>query len=224
MKGGSVLSANFAHLMKKYGAFDPIERISPAELEAYSDRLPESLLDLWAECGRGAWLGGRFQFCDPARYNPILNLVFRNDADFNSRDCLPYGFTAFGEMLVWSQEHQVIKIDFRVGWITARDKEKRPPDDLIIGISTLPMLDGSAGDMVDDNNRPLFERAVEKLGALSLGEIYGFVPALAVGGSASLDNLQRVNALEHFSVLAQSNGFVLRDFSSWPPRTIRNIG
>ncbi len=221
-----MLSKNFAHLMKKYGAFEPVEHVSAADVEPYRGKLPESLLTLWVECGRGAWLGGKFQFCDPARYRSVLDLVFGADPDFSSRDCLPYGFTAFGELLVWSQRHQVVKIDLRVGSVAApKMNSKNPaPDDLVISISTLPMLDDAQGDMVDNNNKPLFDRAVAKLGRLTLGEVYGFVPALTLGGVAKLENLKRVSALEHFFILAQSTSFVLRDYSNWPPKTLRNIG
>jgi hypothetical protein len=221
-----MLSEDFAHLMEEYGAFDPVERVSAADIEPYRGKLPESLLTLWMECGRGSWLGGRFQFCDPARYHSILDLVFGADPDFSSRDCLPYGFTAFGELLIWSQRHQDVAIDLRMGWVTALSMGSHDPapDDLVIATATLPMLDGTAGDMVDDHGKPLFDRAVAKLGRLSLGEVYGFVPALALGGAVNLKSLKRVSALEHFTILAQSTGFVLRSSETWPPKTIRDIG
>lgn len=221
-----MLSEDFAYLMEEYGAFDPVERVTPAGLEPYRGRLPESLLTLWLECGRGAWLGGRFQFCDPAHYQGILDLAFGNDPDFSSRDCLAYGFTAFGILLVWSRRHQTIEINLPFGQVTAStmNTDNPAPDDLVVSTTTLPMLDQSAGDLIDNNGKPLFERAAANLGNLSLGEVYGFVPALAFGGSVKLGNLQRVNAIEHFHMLSQTNNFVLRDFSSWPPKTVRDIG
>ncbi|ATD09359.1 hypothetical protein PPIS_b0142 [Pseudoalteromonas piscicida] len=57
-------------------------------------------------------------------------------------------------------------------------------------------------DLDDINDLPLFERAVEKLGLLENGEIYGFVPALALGGEPKLENLQKVKATEHLAFLA----------------------
>ncbi|RXE86551.1 glutamyl-tRNA amidotransferase [Pseudoalteromonas sp. A757] len=57
-------------------------------------------------------------------------------------------------------------------------------------------------DLKDHNEKPLFERAVEKLGPLENGEIYGFVPALALGGEPKLENLQKVKATEHLAFLA----------------------
>ncbi|WP_230531378.1 GAD-like domain-containing protein [Microvirga roseola] len=221
-----MLSEDFAHLMEEYGAFDPVERVSPEALEPYRGRLPESLLTLWLECGRGTWLGGRFQFCDPARYHGVLDLVFGDDPDFSSEDCLPYGFTAFGAPLVWSRRHQALEINLPFGQVLAPDMgtDSPAPDDLVIATATLPALDHPACDLIAADGKPLFERTVAKCGPLALDEVYGFTPALAVGGRASLNNLRRVSAPEHFSILAQAGGFVLRDASSWPPRTVRDIG
>jgi len=49
----------------------------------------------------------------------------------------------------------------------------------------------------------LFEHARETLGTLAPDEMYGFVPALMLGGSASLANLQRFKADVHLILLSQ---------------------
>ena len=45
--------------------------------------------------------------------------------------------------------------------------------------------------------------AREKLGDLEANEMYGFVPALVLGGSATLDGLQRLDAEVHLILLSQ---------------------
>ena len=79
-------------------------------------------------------------------------------------------------------------------------------------------------DVADPKNKPLYKRAVKKLGPLQPGEIYGFVPALAFGGTPGLENLHRLSALEHFSILAQIDTPKLMDFKPWPPKFVRDIG
>jgi len=49
----------------------------------------------------------------------------------------------------------------------------------------------------------LFVSASEKLGPLKHDEMYGFVPALALGGPSELSHLQKVKAVEHLVLLAQ---------------------
>ena len=58
-----------------------------------------------------------------------------------------------------------------------------------------------------DADRPgypsLFEEALDLIGPLKLGQCYGFFPALALGGSEKIENVQIVDAKVHFNLLAQ---------------------
>ena len=56
-------------------------------------------------------------------------------------------------------------------------------------------------DGVDEE--PLFDRAVEKLGALGHDEVFAFEPALVAGGTQKLEAIARRNIHVHLSVLAQ---------------------
>ena len=49
----------------------------------------------------------------------------------------------------------------------------------------------------------LFRPALENLGKLRSDEMYGFVPALALGGAMELKNLQKVKTIEHLEFLSQ---------------------
>jgi hypothetical protein len=49
----------------------------------------------------------------------------------------------------------------------------------------------------------LFQRALTTLGPLQPDEMYGFVPALALGGPGDLKHLQKVKTIEHLTFLSQ---------------------
>jgi hypothetical protein len=49
----------------------------------------------------------------------------------------------------------------------------------------------------------LFEPARERLGTLGSDEMYGFVPALMLGGPDSLERLEKLKAVEHLVLLSQ---------------------
>ncbi|MNP52963.1 hypothetical protein D3C76_1473920 [compost metagenome] len=49
----------------------------------------------------------------------------------------------------------------------------------------------------------LFEPARERLGTLGVDEMYGFVPALMLGGSGSLERLEKLKVVEHLLLLSQ---------------------
>ena len=54
-----------------------------------------------------------------------------------------------------------------------------------------------------DENEPLFDPAVGLLGRPGSDEMFGFVPALALGRPCRLNHLQKVNAVEHLMLLAR---------------------
>ncbi|MNE90069.1 hypothetical protein D3C80_1875430 [compost metagenome] len=56
-------------------------------------------------------------------------------------------------------------------------------------------------DYHDTNGKLLFERAVKKYGPLAPDEMYGFEPALVLGGSSSLENLRRLKLDPHLLIL-----------------------
>lgn len=92
--------------------------------------------------------------------------------------------------------------------IIAPDSRMMPPRKSTVEVNlSIRAFFGSRGrdacEFSDVNGTGLFDRALKKLGPLKHDEMYGFVPALALGGSATLDCLQKVKAVEHLVMLAQ---------------------
>jgi len=48
-----------------------------------------------------------------------------------------------------------------------------------------------------------FAHAKQRLGRVGRDEMYGFVPALALGGASDVAKLEKVKAIEHLVLLAQ---------------------
>jgi len=57
-------------------------------------------------------------------------------------------------------------------------------------------------DIKDYKNKPLFERAVKKYGELNKNEMFGFEPALILGGEAKLENVRKLPIISHLQFLA----------------------
>nr|WP_314617666.1 T6SS immunity protein Tdi1 domain-containing protein [uncultured Pseudomonas sp.] len=56
----------------------------------------------------------------------------------------------------------------------------------------------------DSNNYgDLFEPAYHRLGPLAPDEMYGFVPAVILGGPNTLEHLHKLKAVEHLILLCQ---------------------
>ena len=68
-------------------------------------------------------------------------------------------------------------------------------------------------DLESNDYGGLFKPAKKKLGILSHDEMYGFVPALMLGGGGALEHLERVKAVEHLTLLSQITELQPYDFS-----------
>lgn len=113
--------------------------------------------------------------------------------------------SAFGELIAWGENTGVsLKIQTCHGMIYPTDDsaklKRRGPDFTIDGF--FASISKKSLDIIDENEEYLFERALQKLGPLKVDEMYGFVPALALGGSQRLEGLQVVKVIEHVSFLA----------------------
>ena len=224
------LNANFAFCVKKFGLPAHGDAVPPEVIAAYAGRTPSSLRDFWKQCGVGLWLDGRFQLCRPDRYQPIIDMILANDPDFPPAESTLLGFTAFGELLIWHNKQYLLTVDLvnKVAY-TEHLSPKHPilPPERSVGSDLGRIVDPSY-DFLEhtDSARPLFARALKKLGSLAFGECYGFFPAMGLGGLGVLSELRRVRALEHFAIIAQLDSIELRfnDLVKKQVVRLRNLG
>ncbi len=199
--------------------------VPPAVAAQYSGKLPQLLTTFWVQQGIGAWQNGLFSLCLPTDFQGLLSQIFGADPDFSHGDCHVIGYSAFGQLLVWSERHWVTQIDLLNGRLSCQvliDPTKAQNPD--IHLSTSLSMTAASYDAYDDADKKLFTRALRRLGQPAPGQAFGFSPAIAMGGAPRLENLSIVPALEHFLLLAQLQPFSLIDYLSHPPRVIREIG
>ena len=152
-------------------------------------------------------LDGKFQFCRPADYMNLVEQIFAGDPDLLPSATHMVGFSAFGELLLWNEQHERVLVNLPRLAARVRAFDFREPDDPAhLPLATpLYRLDREGSFDVfeqDDVAEPLFARALARLGPPDFGQCYGFVPMLALGGSAKLDRIERLDAAVHFSLLA----------------------
>lgn len=75
------------------------------------------------------------------------------------------------------------------------------PDDSLL--SFFSMMDRPVCDVEDSNGEFLFERARARLGPLDHTQMYGFEPALSIGGRVRLESLNKVNLDVHLTILRE---------------------
>jgi hypothetical protein len=170
----------------------------------YENVLPPSLLDIWRLDGWSGYHGGLVWTTHPAEYDSIVASCIA-DTPLAGRDRFHViQRDAFGGLVVWAEKHgrafSVCSIDRR---IMAYSQDFAAPNDdfdltLLIRLSD---FDRELADVEDDDGQWLFERARNSLGPLDPQTMYGFVPALALGGPARLENLRKVRIDVHLELL-----------------------
>ncbi|MBW8186310.1 GAD-like domain-containing protein [Shewanella nanhaiensis] len=180
------------------------------ELEFFEDKLPARLLEYWQEYGFCGWGEGIFWTVNPDDYKDILaqwllGTVFEQREVAGIDKYYVIGRSAFGKLYIWGETSGAsLDIVTNFSMIFPSDQSEKlktiGEEKLIEKFYSSKRKSNMEEQDLDKN--PLFERAMAKLGPLEADEMYGFVPALAIGGAPKLENLQKVKALEHLTFLA----------------------
>jgi hypothetical protein len=187
----------FEYFLQKMGP--AIERLDvpPSTIERYRNKLPEQLLAYWQEHGWSGYANGLFWTVDPQEYEPVLE-AWIGDTPFMEQDAYHIvARSAFGGLYFWGERSGYALDLFAPGsFVLPKSPKTGSLNDRIQKF--FGFRDPEENDFAD-----LFAPALKKLGRLQHDEMYGFVPALALGGPSTLDHLQKVQAVEHLVLLAQ---------------------
>jgi hypothetical protein len=202
----------FAHMVQTLGEPEHASKIGPDEAARYANRVPPALVQFWVEHGRGAYFDGLYWICDPAPFDEVLELIFEGDPEFSASDMTVVAHSAFGALKVWHRQRRKVNVSllqssvFNPPASSWHDAHTGQAFSEAFSVSTFV----STGRWeFDHEDRDLLAAAAARYGALEPGEVYGFFPALQLGGSYAVENLKRVKAPEHFAILAQLDRFKL---------------
>lgn len=189
----------FTLFLETFG--DPVghQPVPPSALDHYQGKLPDRLLGYWRDHGWCGYGGGLFWLVNPQEYQDVV-AYWLAGTHFEARDTYHLiARSAFGDLYLWGEKTgSVLTIAayhsrYLDGAHSSGDEER---DNRIHGLLVWLM---SECTYFDD----LFEPARERLGTLKADEMYGFVPALMLGGPGRLEYLEKLKAVEHLVLLSQ---------------------
>lgn len=191
---------------KGFGPAVDARPAAPAKLQQYRGKVPDKLLEYWQAYGFAGYGRGLFWVTDPDDYAEALNAWLYGTEFYTADRYHVIGRSAFGKLDLWG-ERTGRSLTINCPWATIFPSDESSwmnegRRDFLIS-TWLAFKDKRGLEQADDNDAPLFDRAVKQLGPLAHDEMYGFVPALALGGPCRLDHLQKVKAAEHLLFLAQ---------------------
>jgi hypothetical protein len=189
--------------------------VPPEKIEKFRGKLPDKLLEYWKEYGWCGYAKGLLWTVDPDEWEDELE-AWIGDTPFMERDAFyVIARTAFGELILWGKSYgQSLKVAPAFGAaypaFNIERHQKNGPDlalQLFFSSSSPELF-----DIDDEQGNPMFEQALKRLGPLDHSTMYGFVPAIAVGGPVRLANLQKLDAHVHLDILSQMTELtVMRD-------------
>ncbi|MGU3664480.1 T6SS immunity protein Tdi1 domain-containing protein, partial [Methylobacterium sp. A49B] len=173
---------------------------------------------------------GYCRICDPRPFRPLVKSMFMNDPEFNHEDLTVIMFTALCEIDIWSRKGYGIYINLTDSRVNSQDKIVNPStgrkynNNFLIGTS----IHARASDF---GMQYYYPEGIERCGNLNTDEVFGFVPALQLGGDPFPENLQRFKAMEHLGFLAQIEPLILVEITEPEPgaplgrmKDVRRIG
>lgn len=234
------MDEDYQSIASKLGTPRTQQPFDPDNLAYMRDRLPPRLSEFLAQTGHSVF-GNAVTLCPSRQFAPVLAMIFKADKDLDHRDCTLVSYTGFGELGIWSDRHGVVFVDLAAGEVRCRSLAGasftpkislpkpvgKPNDPNRIARGTIFYRSDSM-DYFDWQGQNMLTETLRVLGALELGECYGFFPALGLAGTESrarsVENLRRVQAFEHFTMLAQLQPFYLTSIASGRIEKVREIG
>jgi hypothetical protein len=172
--------------------------VPPSTIARYRGKLPDQLLAYWEEYGWCGYGDGLFWTVSPQEYEPVLD-AWIGETPFMEQDAYHViARSAFGLLYLWGEKTGgTLRVFAPASCCFASAADNDVDRDFEMRVFF--------GSLWRDKNdvEGLFAPALKQLGRLAHDEMYGFVPALALGGALTLANLQKVKAVEHLVILAQ---------------------
>jgi hypothetical protein len=173
--------------------------------QLFKNQFPKEILWIWENMGFGIYESGYLQIVNPDEYAFAFEYI-----DKLLEPTIIWGITAMGDLLMWEgNDNWTIAPDEgnRAAFVNVRKCKK-----IMLGHQIdvfLDILINDNDDLIKSYSAKHFLEIKNKLPALKYGECYGYFPALALGGSASIKNLKITDAKTYIDIIGQAAGKII---------------
>jgi len=177
-------------------------------IDKYSKILPEKLIEYWKEEGWCSFQDGLFWTVNPEDYIDLVEFWIESTLFKNRDNYHAIARTAFGKLYLWGEKtNHYITLSTYHHALIASEENLTVNDDANLELQMF-FLNSEAADFdyETESGDFLFAKAKDKLGKLSRTEIYGFEPALILGGEEKVGNLRKVEMIPHLVMLRNFQG------------------
>lgn len=177
----------FACFLEEFGpSFDKTE-VTDETLNFYKNKLPSKLLKYWKMHGWCGYADGLFWTVNPSLNEAVLSNWLKGTKFSKTDNYHVIAISAFGDLFLWGETTgDSLTISSPVAHCSSRTP-RFLGDRIDIGVQNF--FASLTRDGLDISNT--FQHALKKLGRLNDGELYGFVPALALGVPSTINHLEK---------------------------------
>ena len=189
-------------------------------VERFSGVLPESVLYVWRRFGFDGFADGRFWITDPLVWAPVVDAWLEGTAlPFPDQRWWCLNRTAMGDMQLWGEiSGPALDVDPILGTLRPSAGDAADMDNFVMRermgclTFTSPLKDSFEDEV---SGRLVVDEAIERLGPVGEGQVYGFTPAYCFTGRMEARLLGVEDAIAHLVFLAQAQDHQLvEDFSA----------
>lgn len=198
----------YDYMISKWGEPTDSRPVPPEVLEKYRPIMPPVLISYWESEGFCQFKHGLYFSVNPDDWQPVVD-AWLEDTPFASMGPF-YAITrnAFGRVELFNESiGAAASITPLKGWVSSRSLE--PEDERGLDSSVRLHFGMSSPEshlFKDIDRKPLFDRALKKLGPVGWNEMYAFEPALFLGGAPKLEHLVKLDWRVHLILLRQLVG------------------
>ena len=201
----------FKWFIEKMGEATSPQPADRAVIERFRGRLPAQMLRYWEHEGWGGWHDGLFWVVNPEDFEDVKRAWFAETPLEPETDLWHViGRTAFGKLyLMGEKSGAILKILPSFGMINASQDKLRPQSEKEKQLEAQLFFSNRGPkecDEDDTHGKPLFQRALKKLGPVGPDEMYGYRHMLVAGGQNVLENLEKTDLLSHLMLLRDLHG------------------
>ena len=167
-------------------------------VEAYRDRVPADVIELWETYGYGSFASGFLRVIDPAVYEPELaDCIGKTQGDGIS---IPIMVTGLADLITWEPSVGVVALKYREGRAAGLSQTLT---------SFLELLKLAPNAVLSRSlNWDIFPQAVEAHGQLPYDQSFTFVPLRSLGGPEKVGNLKKRETIAAIQVMVECQGVI----------------
>ncbi|WP_423731271.1 GAD-like domain-containing protein [Hafnia paralvei] len=197
----------FNCLIDDFGEATSSIQVPTEIINKWTGILPDILLDYWKSEGWSSYKNGLFSLVNPDDYEDLLDLWLEG-TPFEELDSYHViAKTGFGKLFIFGENTGCnTTVTCYINKIISVKKNRYKKDERRLDLNVKSLVTSLSPEDLDidgEDGEHIFERAVKIHGPLAENEVFGFVPAVILGGAMDVKNIKKMDAHIHLSHLRE---------------------